>query len=440
MRLSPAQAIVGGFGGANGVGAVLLWLPISRSDGTFTDPVDAIFTATSALCVTGLTVVDTAVHWSPFGLAVILALIQMGGLGIMLLAALVGLLLARKLSLASRLNTMTEAKSTGGYSVKRVATGILFTSLTIEAVTAVALFFRFLLGYGYSPGEAAWNAVFHAISSFNNAGFALFSDNMIGFVADPWICLPMCAAIILGGLGFPVLVQLRRELKTPLHWTMNTRIVLTGTLVLLLMGTAYITAIEWNNPSTLGSADPATRVLAGFFHAVQVRTAGFNSIDIGQMHDETLLGMDVLMFIGGGPAGTAGGIKITTFAVLLFIVWTELRGGTAVNVFGKRLSRAVHREAISVALISIAAVMGGTIAILASTDFDLDAVLFEAVSAFATVGLSTGITPQLDAGAKLILVALMFLGRIGPLTLGSALALRDRRVAYELPKERPAIG
>lgn len=212
------------------------------------------------------------------------------------------------------------------------------------------------------------------------------------------------------------------------------------TAALLAVGTTFVTIVEWDNPGTLGTLDPATRVLAGFFHAVQSRTAGFNSVGTSQLHDETWLATDVLMFIGGGPAGTAGGIKVTTFAVLFFIVVTELRGGTAVNVFGKRLSRAVHREAITVVIVAIGAVMAGVIAILAMTDLDLDRVLFEAVSAFGTVGMSTGITADLPDAAQLILVALMFLGRLGPLTLGSALALRERRVAYELPKERPAIG
>lgn len=437
--LAPAQAIVTGFGVALLVGTTLLWLPIS-SVGQGATFVEAIFTATSALCVTGLTVVDTAVFWSPFGKVVILALIQLGGLGIMLFAALVGLALARRLSVRARLNTAAEAKAFGVPDVRRLARGIFLTSLGIEAVVAIVLALRFALAYGYDAAQSVWHGVFHAVSAFNNAGFALYTDNMMGFVADPWIALPMCAAIVLGGIGFPVLRELKRAWRRPLHWSMNTRIVLPGTLVLLALGTLAITVIEWENPGTLGHEDPATRVLAGFYHSVQTRTAGFNSVDIGAMHDETWLVMDILMFIGGGPAGTAGGIKITTFAVLFFILWTELRGGTAVNIFGKRLARSVHREAISVVLMAIGAVVAATVAILAMTDFDLDRVLFECVSAFATVGLSTGITADLPATGQLILVVLMFLGRIGPLTLGSALALRERRIAYELPKERPVIG
>lgn len=439
-RLAPAQATAGGFVLTILIGSVLLMLPVSSAQGRWTEPITALFTATSATCVTGLAVVDTAVYWSPFGKVVILLLIQLGGLGIMLFAALVGLALARRLSVRSRLFATSETKSPDSGDVRRLAMGILLTTLLIEAAVAVLLFLRFLTGYGYDLGEAAWHAVFHAVSSFNNAGFALYTDSLMGFVADPWICLPICGAIILGGLGFPVLRQLRRELRRPLHWTMNTRIVVTATLALLAVGMLCVTVIEWDNPRTFGALDPGTRLLAGFTYSVQARTAGFNTVDIGAVNDETWLITDVLMFIGGGPAGTAGGIKVTTFAVLFFILWTELRGGAAVNVFGKRLSRAVHREAITVVLVAIAAVMAGVIGILTMTDLDLDQVLFEAVSAFGTVGLSTGITATLPASAQLIIIALMFLGRIGPLTLGSALALRERRIAYELPKERPAIG
>ncbi|MFI8593219.1 TrkH family potassium uptake protein [Microbacterium sp. NPDC078428] len=415
-------------------------LPISSRNGGWTDVFDALFTATSAVCVTGLTVVDTPTHWSDVGLVVIMVLIQLGGLGIMLFASLIGLAVARRLRVRSRLNAAAEAKASGIGEVKGLARRILTISLLIEAVVFAFLFPRFALGYGYDMGEAAWHALFHAVSSFNNAGFALYSDNLMGFAADPWICLPICAAVILGGLGFPVIMQLRRELRRPLHWSMNTRIVIWATLVLLLLGTIYITLLEWDNPATLGAFDPASRLLIGFFHSVQTRTAGFNSVDIGLMHDETWVGMDVLMMIGGGPAGTAGGIKVTTFAVLFFILVAELRGEGAVSIFGKRLSRAVHREAITVVLIALAAVMAGTVSLMLITGQALDRALFEAVSAFGTVGLSTGITFDLPPAAEVVLVLLMFLGRIGPLTLGSALALRTRRVLYEYPKERPAIG
>lgn len=440
FRLHPAQAVVVGFALAVLVGTLLLMLPISKAGVGGASFIDALFTATSAVCVTGLTVVDTVTHWSPFGQVVIMILIQLGGLGIMIFASLIGLVLARKLSVRSRLNTAAEAKAVGFADVRGLVRGIVLISVTIEAAVFLLLGARFLFGYGYAPGEAAWHAGFLAVSSFNNAGFALFSDNLMGFVSDPFICLPISAAIILGGLGFPVIMQLRKEFTKPLHWSMNTKLVLWATVVLLVGGTVYLTVIEWDNPDTLGGLDPAARVLAGFFHSVQTRTAGFNSIDIGAMHDASWLGMDVLMFIGGGPAGTAGGIKVTTFAVLFFIMLTELRGEGSVNIFGKRLSRAVHRQAITVVLIAVAAVVSSTAVLLLLTGLDLDRVLFEVVSAFGTVGLSTGITADLPDAAKLVLVLLMFAGRLGPLTLGTAIALRERRILYEFPKERPAIG
>lgn len=262
----------------------------------------------------------------------------------------------------------------------------------------------------------------------------------MGFADDPCILLPLAGATIIGGLGFPVIVQILKHGTHPRRFSMHTWLVLTGTATLLLVGTAAIALLEWNNPGSLGPLSPATRILDAFFHSVQTRTAGFNALDIGQFEPETLLVMDVLMFIGGGPAGTAGGIKITTFGVLAAIILAEVRGDPTVTLFGKRLSRAVHREAITVALLSVALVCAATVTIMLLTDIDLDRVLFEAVSAFGTVGLSTGITASLGTPSQLILILLMFLGRVGPITVATALALRPRRLAYELPKERPVIG
>lgn len=440
FRLSPPQAVVIAFFAAIVVCTLLLSLPIAHAPGVEVTFLEAAFTAVSAVCVTGHIVVDTATVWSPFGHAVIVAFIQIGGLGIMLVASLIGLALLRKISLRGRMIAGTENRGVTSGDASRLARGIVLTSLVIEAIVAMILTLQFWLSYGVELPTAFGRGVFLAISSFNNAGFAPFSDNMISFATDPIIVLPMCIATILGGLGFPVLLQLRRELRRPLHWTMNTNLVLAMTALLLVLGTVMIALFEWNNGATIGEMTPIDRVLVSFFHSVQARTAGFNSVDIGQLEPETLLGLDVLMFIGGGPAGTAGGIKVTTFAVLLFIIITELRGEGAVNIFGKRLSRAVHREAITITLLSMAAVMSATIALLMMTHLDLDVLLFEVVSAFATVGLSTGITASLPPAGQIILMILMFLGRLGPLTLGTALVLRQRKVLYELPKERPVIG
>ncbi|MDJ0376882.1 potassium transporter TrkG [Cryobacterium sp. PH31-L1] len=445
-RLHPAQVVVSGFALTILGGTALLTLPNSRVGPGGASFLEALFTATSAVCVTGLTVVDTAVYWTPFGQIVILLLIQIGGFGIMSFASVVGLAIARKLSLRSRITAAAETKSVGLEDVKGLVFGVVRISLAIELTVAVLLALRFMLGYGEPVGRAIWLGVFHSVSSFNNAGFALFSDSLMGYATDAWISLPICAAVILGGLGFPVIVQLRRQLrKRPFSWsirtwTMNTRIVLAGTFVLLILGTAYITAVEWSNPNTLGPLDWSGKLLAGFFQSVQTRTAGFNSVDIGQLDSASLLGMDVLMLIGGGPAGTAGGIKITTFAVLFFILWTEVRGQVAVNVFGKRLSRAVHREAITIALLAVGVIIAATAALMLMTDISMDALLFETISAFATVGLSTGITAGLPWEGQIILILLMFIGRLGPITFASAIALRERRSTYEYPKERPIIG
>ncbi|GGI45253.1 potassium uptake TrkH family protein [Agromyces flavus] len=440
FRLHPAQAVVVGFAITVAVGTLLLWLPPMTLNPDGTSFITALFTSTSAVCVTGLTVVDTQAHWSPLGQVVIMALIQVGGLGIMIFASLIGLVLARKMSVRSRLNTAAEAKTVGYDDVRGLIRGIVLISFTIEAITWAFLFPRFLFGYAYEPGEAAWYAIFHSVSSFNNAGFALYSDSLMGFVDDPFICLPICAAIILGGLGFPVIMQLRKEFARPLHWSMNTKLVLWATPILLVAGTMYLTVVEWSNPDTFGRLNPASRILAGFFASVQTRSSGFNTVDTGLMRDESWVGMDVLMFIGAGPAGTGGGIKVTTFAVLFFILLTELRGEGAVNIFGKRLSRAVHRQAITVVLIAVGAVMSATVVLMLFTGLTFDVVLFEVISAFATVGLSTGITGDFAEIEQAVLVFLMFAGRLGPLTLGTAIALRDRRILYELPKERPAIG
>lgn len=434
----PARATFVGFLTVLAIGTGLLMLPISTQHPGGIPFFPALFTATSALCVTGLSTVDTATYWTGFGKTVIMCLIQIGGFGVMSAATILGLTVTRKLSLSSRLNATSETKGEGevrdlGGLLRRV----LGTGLLIELVVALMLFARFL-SLGYTLERALWHAVFHAVSCFNNAGFALYSDNMSGFAADPFVSLPICLGIILGGLGFPVLWQLQRHLRVPLKWTMNTRLVLIGTVSLLVLSTSYITVLEWNN--SLSHLDPSGRLLAGFFQAVQTRTAGFNSVDIGAMHGVTWLGMDVLMFIGGGPAGTAGGIKITTFGVLFFIMLSEIRGQDAVNVFGKRLSRSVHRQAITVALLAVALVVSATGLLLALTPFSLDEVLFEACSAFGTVGLTTGITPKLNDPAQLVLVVLMFIGRLGPITAATALAAPHRQRLYDLPTERPIIG
>lgn len=436
----PAQGIAVGFSLAILVGTLALALPIAKVGTGGATLLEALFTATSAVCVTGLTVVDTAVYWTPFGHAVILALIQLGGLGIMAFASLLGLLVARRMGLKSRIFAATETKSAGLGDVKAVLFNVVRMTIAVELIVAVGLAMRFGFGYGYPLGNSIWLGLFHAVSSFNNAGFALFSDNLIGFVGDPWIVLPISIAVILGGLGFPVLFEMGRRFRRPLHWSLNAKLVLSGTAVLLIFGTLFITVSEWSNPKTLGLLSNGDKILAGFFQSVVTRTAGFNSIDIAHMSPPTWLGMDFLMFVGGGPAGTAGGLKITTFTVLFFIVISEIRGDATVSVFGKSLVASVQRQAVTVILLAAALVSVTTFILMLITDIRSDQLLFEAVSAFGTVGLSTGITASLPVPGQLLLVFLMFVGRLGPVTLASALALRSRKILYEFPKERPLIG
>lgn len=436
----PSQVLVVAFATPIALGTVLLMLPMAAATDTGTRVLTALFTATSAVCVTGLSTVDTATQWTRFGQVVILVMIQVGGFGIMTFASLLGLLVSRRMGLRSRLTVAAETKTLGMGDVRVVLRGVLTVTLLIETVETVALSLRFLIGYKLSPADALWHGAFHAISAFNNAGFALYSDNLMQFVVDPWICLPIALAVIVGGLGFPVLFELRRNPFGLRSWSLHTKLTVLMTVLLLILGSIWLTANEWNNPGTLGALHPPGRVLAGSFQAVMPRTAGFNSVDIASMKQSTWLGTIVLMFIGGGSAGTAGGIKVTTFVVLLMAILAEVRGETSVNAFDRRLNSRVIRQALTVALLSIAAVVVSTFAVMEMTKLPLAEVLYETTSAFATVGLSTGITAKLPTAAQLLLIALMFLGRLGPITLVSALALRDRERRYQLPEGRPVIG
>ena len=442
----PAQLVVAGFAAATTLGTLLLLLPLSRVDEAGTDLVTAVFTATSAVCVTGLVVVDTGSYWSPFGQVVVLALIQVGGFGTMTFASLLGLLVSRRLGLRTRLTAAAETKAVGLGDIGSVLLGVARTTLVFEVVTALLLGARLWLSYDEPLGRAAYLGVFHSISAFNNAGFALYSDSLTRYVGDPWICLPVAVAVIGGGLGFPVLLEVRRRLRRRRRgahrdpWTLHARMTLTTTAVLLVVGTAFVTANEWRNPATLGGLDVPTRLLAGFFQAVMPRTAGFNTLDYGQMNEGTLLGTVVLMFIGGGSAGTAGGIKVTTFVLLFFVVWAEVRGERDIHAYDRRVTDRAARQALTVVLLSLGVVVAATITLIELTRLSTHLVLFEVVSAFATVGLSTGITADLGTAAQLVLVVLMFVGRLGPVTLVSALALRERRRLFQNPEGRPLIG
>lgn len=424
------------------IGAAILTLPFAR---TGSDPgadplMAALFTSVSAVCVTGLVTVDTATYWTPFGHAVIMGLIQVGGFGIMTLATLLALLVRKSIGLRGQLVAQSETHTLNLGDVKGVLLRVARLMIGFEAATAVALTVRFWLGYGQDPGTALWHGAFHAVSSFNNAGFGLYSDNLIGFAEDPWIIVPICLAIIGGGLGFPVIIQLLHGNVKARDWSIHLRLTIYGTLLLLVVGIGLFAAFEWNRDATLGHLSLTGKILGSLAGGVFPRTAGFNSIDYGMASPETLMVTNILMFIGGGSAGTAGGIKVTTFLVLAFSIWNEVRGRDEVTIAHRSISASSQRQALSVALLGVAAVVSGTLALLMLTDYSLEKVLFESISAFATVGVSTGITYNLPPSAEWVLMALMFLGRIGTVTVASALALSSRPRLYRLPEERPIIG
>jgi trk system potassium uptake protein TrkH len=436
----PARLLPLAFLAALVVGTGLLLLPVSRAGAGSASPLVAFFTASSSVFITGMAVVDTSTYWSPFGQVVILVLVQVGGFGIMTFATLLGMLVSQRLALRTRLVAQAETRTLDLGDVRRVLWRVLLMMVGFEAIVALLLTVRFRVAYDDDLGTALWHGVFHAITSFNNAGFALYPDSLMRFVGDVWICAPIAIAVILGGLGFPVIFELYSERGRPRSWSTHTRITVWGTGVLLLVGIVAITVLEWTNPRTLGVLDVPERLLAGAFQGVMPRTAGFNSVDYAGMRSESLAATIVLMFIGGGSAGTSGGIKVTTFFLLAFVILAEIRGEPDVTVGKRRIGSPAQRQALTVALLGVGCVAGGTLALLVLTDQPLERVLFEATSAFATTGLSTGITPQLPPSGQLVLVVLMFLGRVGTITAASAIALRHRTRRYRLPEERPIVG
>ncbi|MFF7438932.1 potassium transporter TrkG [Streptomyces sp. NPDC008122] len=441
----PARTVVLSFASVVVIGSVLLMLPLATEDGGAASPLTALFTSTSAVCVTGLAVVDTGRYWSGFGEGVILTLVQVGGFGIMTMASLLTLLVSKRLRLRMQLTAQAETRSLGIGDVRRVLLGVAGTTLMVELSVGAFLALRFRFGYENSVGDSAYLGFFHAVSAFNNAGFGLHADSLTRYAQDAWITLPIAVAVILGGIGFPVLLEILRHRNRARttgrrNWTLHTKLTIITTLALLVIGTLLTGLLEWTNPATLGPHDVWGKLLNSFFHSAMSRTAGFNSLDVGAMHASTLLMTCMLMFVGGGSAGTAGGIKVTTFAVLAAAIVAEVRGEPNSVVLGRRLAPHALRQALTVALLGVGLVMTATLALLSLSDAPVDGILFEVVSAFATVGLSTGITADLPGTGQLILIALMFIGRIGPITLVSALALRERTRRYELPEERPVIG
>jgi potassium uptake TrkH family protein len=443
---NPAQLVVGAFSAFILFGTLLLWLPISADGPGRISFEDALFTSTSAVTVTGLASTDIA-RFSLFGELVIMMLIQVGGFGIMTIGSVLALIASSRMGLRQRMLAQAEIGAVDMGDLRLLILAIAKITLAVEGVLALILFLRFWQeGYETSPIASAYSGLFHSVAAFNNAGIGLYSDNLAGFVGDPVVVLAVSAGFIIGGLGFPILVEFqrraaqRRAVGRRGHWTLHTKITLLTTAVLLVFGPVVVMTFEWTNPATLGPLDTFDKILSGWFQGVSPRTAGFNTIDIGGMNEPTLLVITTLMFIGAGPASTGGGIKVTTFAVLGFVLWSEVRGNTDMNVFQRRLPANLIRQALTVALLAIGLVVGATLALMGVERLALTPALFEITSAFGTVGLSTGITGGLGLTGHLLLVLVMFAGRVGPVTFVTALALRERVPTYRYPEERPIIG
>lgn len=435
--LHPARIITFAFASTVLVGTLLLALPAATAGDAPVNVLTALFTATSAVCVTGLTVVDTATYWSGFGQLVILVLVQVGGLGITVFGAILAYTVSTRVGFRMRMAAQVETSAPAG-DLRTLLRAVTIFVLGTEAAIAAMLTLRFWSDGDEGFLDALWLGVFHSVSAFNNAGFALFSDNLMSFVTDVWITGPIMVGIVVGGIGFPVVMELRRNVRRPALWSLHTKITLSTTVVLLLTGFVVFMLLEWSN--TLAPIDGAGKALAAAFQSVTPRTAGFNTLDYAQMHESTWFFTSVLMFIGGGSASTAGGIKVSTFALLAYVIWSELRTTGDVTAFRRRIPTVAQRQAITVALLSVALVVVATMVLITFDDFSLVKILFEVCSAFGLVGLTTGITAQMDGIGQLILVALMFVGRIGPATLGVALVLREQRRNVRFAEDRPLIG
>jgi trk system potassium uptake protein len=419
-------------------GGLLLATP-QASAGPDAVPVnDAVFTAVSAVSTTGLAVVDTTSAWSDFGLVVLLVLMQLGGLGIMTVAALLALAIGRRLG-DSHEAVLAESPTIQRGDVRQSLVAVIALSAVIELVATLVLAAG-LVADGQPLGAALWRGLFSAVSAFNNVGLSLWGGAVVDAPGGLWTALWLSAAIFAGGLGPRVFRDLRRRLRGGRRLSLHSRVTLWTTGALLVAGTAFITLAEWGNPATLGAQPSGQRPVDALTYSVSTRSAGFEMVPTPGMHSESLLWTDIMMFIGGGSGSTAGGIKVTTFFILALAAWSELRGRTSLATSGRELPAQLARQALAVAAAASLVIVAGTMAILASGPWSLEQALFEATSAFTTSGLSTGITPDLSGAGQAVVMALMFFGRIGPLTLAAALALRERPPLYRYPTERVIVG
>ncbi|GGJ13484.1 TrkH family potassium uptake protein [Paenarthrobacter histidinolovorans] len=418
----------------------LLSLPAASAEGVVTPLHQALFTAVSSVCVTGLTVVSTATHWTFFGQLVILVGIFVGGLGTLTLASLLALMVSKRLGVRGKLIAQEAMNNAGRLGeVGTLLRIVIVTSVVIEGALALALIPRFIV-LGEDFWQAVWHGVFYSISSFNNAGFTPHSDGIVPYETDLWILVPLMLGVFLGSLGFPVVMVLQQNGLNWKKWNLHTKLTIQVSFILLAAGTVLWAMMEWDNVRTIANMGLGDKITHSLFASVMTRSGGFNLVDQNHMESTTMLLTDALMFAGGGSASTAGGIKVTTIAVMFLAIMAEARGDADVKVYGRTIPQGTMRVAISVIVAGATLVSVAAFLLLSISGASLDRVLFESISAFATVGLSTNLSAELPPSGVYVLTALMFAGRVGTVTLAAGLALRQRSQLFHYPEERPIIG
>ena len=449
---SPARFAIVIFAALVLVFTLLLSLPISHAGSEFAPFSDALFTAVSVICVTGLATVDMATYWSPFGHVVIFVGVEIGAVGVLTVASILGLAISRKLSLRQRLiaagdsnplriqrGPVAEGQAVRLGDIGGLLVTVAVSMIVIELVIMLLLLPRALpVSSGF--GEALWISAYFSVMTFTNTGFVLSPGGFDPFVQDPWFLSVMMLSVFLGAIGFPVIFVITRNWRRPRRWSLHTKLTLATTVILFVLGAIVFFALEYSNPKTFGSMDAGQSALQAMFLSMMTRSGGFATIDIADLNGSSLLVSDMLMFIGGGSASTAGGIKVTTLAILFLAAFAEARGNTSIEAFDRRIPSDVLRVSVSIVLWGATIVAVATIALTRITQAGLDEVLFDVISAFATCGLSTGFTASAPESAHYILAATMFLGRIGTVTFAAALAASTRRQLFQRAEERPIVG
>ncbi|MGO4986702.1 MAG: Trk family potassium uptake protein [Gallicola sp.] len=417
----PPRFLAMGFFAVILIGSLLLMLPFAQGEGQNTTYLDALFTATSAVCVTGLTTVATVSHWTLFGQIVIILLIQIGGLGFMTITTVMAMVLGKRITLNDRLIIKEQMNTVSLSGMVKLIRYVLASTFIIEGIGALLLSFQFIPEFGLARG--LYVSIFQSISSFCNAGFdVLGTASIVKYNNNPLILLTIGSLIILGGLGFNVYMDVTANKLNFRKYALHTKIVLSMTGILLLAGTIGFLTLEALNANTMADMSFSTKTLNAFFQSVTTRTAGYFSMDQAQLTDPSIMLSIILMFIGGSPAGTAGGIKTVTFAMLLLMTYSEIKGNRDLEIFQRRISIDQGKRAISIMVLGLSWVLTATFVLLALEPFALQDLLFEVTSAFATVGLTRNLTPQLTEISKSVLILSMYIGRVGTMTLVFAFA------------------